>query len=342
MAKRDARNLDHKTLEEIRIRAVEQVQAGESPEDVIRVLGFSRSCIYTWLARYRTGGWGALKAKALLGRPLKIGPKEMKWLYETVTRKNPLQCRFEFALWTRDMVQVLLRERFGVRLSLSSVGRLLKQLGLSCQRPLFKALEQDPRRVEAWQRDEFPAIQALAKQEKAEIWFGDESGLRSDYHAGTTWGIKGQTPVAPHTGNRFSWNMLSVVNARGQLRFMVHEGRLNGVVFMEFLKRLVHNAARPIFLVLDGHSAHKSRLVREYVNSLEGQLRLFFLPPYSPELNPDEQVWNHVKHHGVGRMLVVGKSHLKALIQAKLRRLQNLPGLVRSFFQLPDTKYAAQ
>jgi transposase len=171
--------------------------------------------------------------------------------------------------------------------------------------------------------------------------FGDESGLRSDYHAGTTWGVKGQTPVVPHTGNRFSLNMLSVVNARGQLRFMVHEGRLNGPVFVEFLKRLVYKAPRPIFLVLDGHSVHKSRPVRDYVTSQDGKLRLFFLPPYSPELNPDEQVWNHVKHHGVGRMFVNGKDQLRILIQAKLRRLQKSPWLVQSFFLLSDTLYAA-
>jgi len=341
MAKRDARNLDHKTLEEIRIRAVEQVQSGESPEDVIRVLGFSRSCIYTWLARYRTGGWGALKAKALVGRPLKISGQQMKWLYTAITQNSPLQYRFEFALWTRDMIQLLLQEKFGLHLSLSSVGRLLKQLGLSCQRPLFRAIEQDPRRVELWKRQEFPAIQALAKQEQAEIWFGDESGIRSDYHAGTTWGAKGHTPVAPHTGNRFSLNMLSVVNARGQLRFMVHEGRLNGAVFIEFLKRLMYKSPRPIFLVLDGYSAHKSRPVREYVESLDGRLRLFFLPPYSPELNPDEQVWNHVKNHGIGRMVVAGKDHLRLLVQAKLRRIQKIRSLVQSFFRLPDTQYAA-
>lgn len=340
MVKRDARNLDHKTLEEIRIRAVQQVQAGESPEDVIGALGFSRSCIYTWLARYRTGGWGALKAKALLGRPVKISGQQMKWLYEAITQNSPLQYRFEFALWTRDMIQELLREQFGLRLSLSSVGRLLRQLGLSCQRPLFRAIEQDPRRVAAWKRDEFPAIQALAKQVRAEIWFGDESGLRSDYHAGTTWGAIGHTPVVPHTGNRISINMLSAVNARGQMRFMVHEGRLNATVFLEFLTRLVYKQPRPIFLILDGHSAHKARVVREYVNSLEGKLHIFFLPPYSPELNPDEQVWNHVKHHGVGRMFVAGKAHLSILIRAKLRRLQKSPRLVQSFFLLPDTQYA--
>ena len=163
--------MDHRTLEEIRIRAVEQVQAGESPEVVIRALGFHRGCIYKWLARYRAGGWSALKARALKGRPMKITAQQMRWIYVTVTQNNPLQYRFEFALWTRAMVQTLLREQFQLRLSLSSVGRLLAQLGRSCQRPLFRAIEQDPKRVERWKREEFPAIQALARQAKAEIWF---------------------------------------------------------------------------------------------------------------------------------------------------------------------------
>jgi transposase len=196
--------------------------------------------------------------------------------------------------------------------------------------------------VDEWKRKEFPVIQSLAKQEGAQIWFGDESGLRSDHHAGTTWGVKGQTPVVPHTGNRFSLNMLSVVNALGQMRFMVHEGRLNGATFIEFLKRLMYNAPTPIFLILDGHSTHKSRIVRAYVDSLQGKLRLFFLPPYSPERNPDEQVWNHVKNHGVGRMFVHGKEHLKMLVQRKRRSLQNSPALIQSFFCLSDTLYAAE
>jgi len=238
MARRDARSLDHKTLEEIRILAVERVQAGESPEDIIRTLGFTRSCIYTWLALYRAGGWGALRARAL------------------------------------------------------------KQLGLSCQRPLFRAVEQDPERVRQWLDEEYPRIRRQTQRQRAEIYFGDEAGVRSDYHSGTRWGAKGRTPVVLSTGQRNSVNMISAVSARGHLRFMLTKGRVNGTVFVEFLKRLMHNAQRPIFLILDGGSFHHSRPVRDYVDSLEGKLHLFFLPSYSPELNPDEQVWNYVKHHG--------------------------------------------
>jgi len=342
MKRRDARALDHKTLEEIRIRAVERVQAGESPEVVIQVLGLSRSCIYTWLARYRAGGWGALKARALKGRPLKMQPAQMKWVYQTVVGKSPLQFRFEFALWTREMIRLLLREQFQLKLSLASVGRLLKQLGLTCQRPIFRATEQDPQRVRQWREQDYPVIRQEARLCGAEIYFGDEAGVRSDCHAGTTWGIKGQTPVVHTAGQRSSVNMISAVSARGHLRFMLTKGKVNGLVFTEFLKRLMHGAARRVFLILDGGSYHHSRPVKDYVASLDGKLRLFFLPPYSPELNPDEQVWNYVKHHGVAKAaLRGGKGELRKLVLARLRSLQKLPWTVRMFFLTPDAQYAA-
>ena len=342
MKRRDARALDHKTLEEIRIRAVERVQAGESPEVVIQVLGLSRSCIYTWLARYRAGGWGALKARALKGRPLKMQPAQMKWVYQTVVGKSPLQFRFEFALWTREMIRLLLREQFQLKLSLASVGRLLKQLGLTCQRPIFRATEQDPQRVRQWREQDYPAIREEARLCGAEIYFGDEAGVRSDCHAGTTWGIKGQTPVVHTSGQRSSVNMISAVSARGHLRFMLTKGKVNGMVFTEFLKRLMHGAARRVFLILDGGSYHHSRPVKDYVASLDGKLRLFFLPPYSPQLNPDEQVWNYVKHHGVAKAaLRGGKGELRKLVLARLRPLQKLPWTIRMFFLTTDAQYAA-
>ncbi len=280
-------------------------------------------------------------ARALKGRPPKISAAQLRWLYNTVVGKNPLQFRFEFALWTREMMRILLREKYSLHLSVSSVGRLLRQLGLSCQRPLFRAAEQDPNRVRRWREQQFPAIRESAKREGAQIWFGDEAGVRSDYHAGTTWGVKGETPVVPATGRRSSVNMLSAVNARGQLRFMLVKGRVGGAEFADFLRRLTHNATQPVYLVLDGSSIHRSRAVRDFVAAQEGRLRLFFLPPYSPELNPDEQVWNYVKHHGVGKAALRGAAELRDYVLSRLRSLQRLPSTVRSFFQTLETKYAA-
>jgi len=340
VSKQDGRSLDHKTLEEIRIRAVERVQAGESPEVVIQTLGFSRACIYNWLALYRAGGWAALKARALSGRPKKISGAQLNWLYGTIVGKSPLQFRFEFALWTRPILQTLLWEEWKLKLSLSSISRLLKQLGLTCQRPLFRASEQDPARIRDWLEAEYPAIRELAKLEGAVMFFGDEAGVRSDYHAGTTWGVKGQTPVVTRSVERARVNMLSAISSKGELRFMLEAGRVTGEVFVEFLRRLLHGATGPVFLIVDGAPIHRSKLVNAFLASTNGQLRLFFLPPYAPELNPDEQVWNYVKNHGVGRQGLTRASELREKVMSRLRSLQQLPWTIRMFFLLPDTQYA--
>lgn len=340
MIKQDARKLDHKTLEAIRIRAIQQVQGGESPEVIIKALGFSRRCIYLWLAAYRSGGWDALKAGRLMGRPKKLSGVQIKWIYKTVTGKSPLQLKFPFALWTRDMIRTLIRRKYGIRLSLASVGRLLAQLGLTCQKPLAKAFEQNPSLVQKWLRKEYPAIQKQAKREGAKILFSDESGVRSDFHAGTTWAKVGQTPVVRHTGRRFSMNMISAVGARGELRFMVTSKRLGSRLFLEFLKRLIRNTPHKIFLIVDGHPAHRAKAIQAFLKKTD-RLKLFFLPPYSPELNPDEHVWNDVKNNAVGRSLIETQADLKTAILSRLRHLQKKPAKIRSFFQSKTTRYAA-
>lgn len=337
----DGRKLSHAKLEEIRFEAVKAVQAGESPSAVARRKGLYTNRLFVWLAAYRNGGWQALRARKAMGRPKRLDAKQIRWVYDTVTSKNPLQFKLPFALWTRAQIRTLIAQRFSVKLSLVSVGRLLAQLGLTCQRPLFRAYQQDRSLVERWLKQEYPRIRARAKREKAEIFFEDESGVRSDFHSGTTWAPRGQTPVVRVTGQRFSLNMISAVSPRGELRFMVVRGGVGGGVFIDFLKRLVHGQRRPIYLIVDGHPAHRSKKVKAYVASLQGKLRLLFLPPYSPELNPDELVWNDVKNNGVGRTLLHSPADLMRAVVGRLRYLQKSPEIVRSFFQVPETCYAA-
>lgn len=341
MQKQDARKLDHKTLEEIRIRAVRQVQSGESPEKVIAALGFSSRCIYNWLAMYRAGGWDALRARRISGRPTKLMGRQIRWLYNTVTMKSPLQLQLPFALWTRPQIQVLLQRKYGIKLSLSSIGRLLGQIGLSCQKPLFRAWQQNPAVVKQWLDSEFPKIRKAAKRAGAEIFFEDESGVRSDFHAGTTWAPKGKTPIIRVTGQRFSLNMISAISPKGALRFMVVKGGVGAKVFLTFLKRLMQGRRRPVYLIVDGHPSHRAKIVKKFVESTKGRLKLFFLPPYSPELNPDELVWNDVKNNGVARSLIAKPNDLQRAVVGRLRFLQKTPERVRSFFQAPDTRYAA-
>jgi transposase len=341
MRKDDARKLDHATLEAMRTRAVASVQAGESPEVVAKALRINRTTIYIWLAAYRRGGWNGLKAKPVPGRPPKLDAKKLNWIFNTVTQKNPLQLRFQFALWTCEMIAKLIRDKYGIKLSRQSVGRLLAQLGLSCQKPLYQALERNEALVKQWLRKEYPAIKALAIKQKAEIYFGDAAHVRSDHHAGRTWGKIGETPIVQATGARYGFSMISAITAKGHMRFMMIEGGVNSDVFIEFLKRLLIGADRKIFLIVDRGPAHISKKTKAFVEDLGGALTLFYLPPYSPDLNPDELVWNHVKTNSVGRTATIDKRSFKRTVFTALCSLQRRPKQIQSFFRKPSLRYAA-
>jgi transposase len=341
MKRNDARRLGHKTLTELRKRAVGSVQDGQSPEVVARALGINRVTIYGWLSRYRHGGWDALDARKRGGRTPKLDAKAMQWIYKTITTKNPLQLKFSFALWTSKMVARLIEGRFGVKLSKASVCRLLAQLGLTPQRPVWRAYQQKPEQVQRWLKNSYPRIKSMARSLKAQIYFGDEAGVRSDHHAGTTWAAKGKTPIVSTTGARFGLNMISVVSAQGEFRFMTVKGRIGAKQFIEFSKRLIHGADRMIFLIVDGHPAHKAKSVTKYVKANKERIRLYYLPPYSPELNPDERVWNDLKNNVVGRKAISTPQQLHEEVMRHMRCLQNSPDRVRSYFNNATTIYAA-
>ena len=342
MRTNDARRLDHSTLEAMRERAVRSVQDGESPEVVARVIGINRSTIYGWLAQYRRGGWGALKAKPLFGRPPKLDGKKLKWIYDIVTQKNPLQLNFAFALWTREMVAKLIKDKFHISLSLVSVGRLLAQLGITCQRPLHRALERDAALVQQWLKQEYPKIKALARREKADIYFGDAAHMRSDHHAGRTWGKKGETPVVLSTGARYRVSLISAVTSRGYMRFMIKKkGGVNADVFIAFLRRLMIGSKNRIFLIVDRGPAHIAKKTKAFIASLGGQLRLFYLPPYSPNTNPDELVWKHLKADTVGRTSITSFDDFNEKVRSSMLALQRSPAKIRAFFQKPSLRYAA-
>jgi transposase len=335
----DGRKLDHQTLEVLRFRAVERVEAGAHPEDVAEALGLARGTVYMWLAKYREGGREALRARPVPGRPAKLSGEQLRRLYALIVGADPRQLEFEFALWTREMVRELIRREFKVALSVVSVGRLLRKLGLSPQRPLYRAYQQNPEAVERWKSEEYPAIRAQAAAEGATIYFADEAGIRSDYHAGTTWAPVGETPVVKATGARFSVNMVSAVTAKGALRFAVYDQSFTTKTFIDFAKRLLHDTDGPVYLIVDGHPTHRAKAVKEFVASTRGRLKLFLLPGYSPELNPDEWVWKNVKHDKIARRGVTSKDDLKAKAIGALRRLQKLPHLVRGFFADPHLRY---
>src|SRR5215471_5363697 len=193
---RDGRKLDHKTLEAIRRMAVERVREGEVASAVIASYGFCRTTIYKWLRKVKRGGRGdPLRSSKGTGRPAKLTAKQMQQVFRWINGKDPRQYGFDFGLWTRKIVAQLIAERFGIDLSLASVGTLLASLNLTPQKPLTRAYQRDPAAIEAWKRKIYPQLAARAKRQGAEIYFWDESGFRADAVHGKTWGVRGQTPV---------------------------------------------------------------------------------------------------------------------------------------------------
>ncbi len=337
----DGRKLNHSAREAIRIRAVQRILDGESPEVIAKTLGYHRSAVYQWLKRYEAAGIEGLKYQKIPGKQPTLSKAQKQKIFDIVTSKNPLQLKFAFALWTRAMVKDLILDQFSISLSEVSVGRLLHELGLTPQRPLRRAYQQNPERVTSWLQQEYPAIQKEAKAVKATIYFGDEAGIRSDYHSGTTWAPKGQTPVIRTTGARHSLNLVSAVSAKGSMRFMTVKGKMTADRFIEFLERLLKNQSTPVFLIVDGHPVHRSARVKAFVEATNGRLKLFHLPAYSPELNPDEQVWNQLKNHRIGKMFIKSLDDMVEKVGSALRPIQRSPALIRSFFHHRECRYAA-
>lgn len=274
MTKKDGRALPHALREEIRKRAVERVLLGESPEQVIAALGFHRSCIYAWLAKYRAGGEQALGTKPIAGRPRKIPERCVEELRELI-KSDPRQLGFHDALWTREMIRELLARKFDVKVSMRSIGNVLQQLGIKVRRKPLKECGKEPRAIKHWREESWPEIQQAAKMAKAQIYFGDESSIRFDCHRGATACARGQTTAVENTDHRFRVNLISAISSRGEQRFMATAQRLTVTVFIDFLQRLLHGAERPVFLIVEGHPVHRRKRVCDYVESTEGKLKLF-------------------------------------------------------------------
>ena len=249
--------------------------------------------------------------------------------------------KLEFALWTREAVAVLIERETGMRLSLSGVGNYLRSWGFTAQRPIRRATERREAEVQAWIETEYPAIARRAKAEKAEIQWADETGLSNQANYGKSFAPKGNTPIIPRPAARFSQSMISSVTNQGKLRFMVYDGALNTRVFLEFLKRLIRNAAHKIFLILDNLRVHRAKIVTAWAKANKDKIELFYLPPYAPDRNPDEFLNNDLKQAMARRRTPRNRAALKSGLKSYMRGLQMRPAKVRSFFQAPSVLYAA-
>jgi transposase len=344
MIKKDARSLSQDAQEALRLRAVKAVIKGMMQKDAALTFGVKPCIVSRWMQTYRMYGMKGLKKK-------KRGPKESPGLLKgwqaaaicnLIRDRHPEQLKLPFALWTSRSIKEMIRRRFNVNLSGRSVRRYMQRWGFTPQKPKRVAYEKDAAAAERWKRREYPAIRALAKKEKARIYWGDEMGLRSDHQAGRSYSPRGVTPTRMGTGRRFSCNMISAITNRGDLSFMIYKRRFTDQVFIEFMGRLIKETkGRKIFLIVDGHPVHRSRAVKAWVEGQAKKIQLFFLPPYSPELNPDECVNNDVKTNAVGTQIIKDREAMIRKVRNYLKKRKGDREQVKKYFHEPDVQYAA-
>ena len=341
--KLDNRHLTPEQQEILRIKAVEAVLSGEKQASVARIFGVSRWSVCQWMKKSRKKGVAVLAAKRRGGRKSRLlDARQSEAIVRTLQEKEPSHLDLPFSLWTREAVKALIERELGVKLAIRTIGTYLQRWGLTPQKPLARAYEQNPEAVQQWLKKEYPRIQAQAKAENGLILWGDEMGLRSQHQAGRSYGQKGQTPVVGKTGKRFGYNMIAAISNLGKLYFSLYDGSFKSTVFIGFLEKLLRQMkGRKVFLILDGYSVHQSEVVNEWLKGKEALIELFFLPTYSPELNPEELLNHEIKATVFRTKRPRTKKELKALLKSKLYSLQRQPEKIKACFKAKHTLYAA-
>jgi len=306
------------------------------------IFGITERSIRRINAQYKLGGIRCLKNKkrGVTGGK-KINGVQAAEVRKLIKDKLPDQLKLSFGLWTREAVKQLIADRYAIELSRWQVGRYLKAWGYTPQKPISKAFEQKPEKVKAWLDKEFPAIKKRATKEKAIIYFGDETGMRSDHQAGKSYAPKGETPVIKRTGQRFSLNMISAISNRGHLQFMIIDDRFNSEVFQIFLKQMIKYSRQKIYFVNDGHPAHKTKKLNEWLTKNKEKIEVFFLPPYSPELNPQEYVNQDVKTNVIGKKRPINKAQMKSNVELFMNSRKKNKKQVQKYFHVSHVRYAA-
>jgi transposase len=335
----DGRKLKRDAQEAVRKLAVRRVREGEKPSQVIKSYGLCRTTIYGWLRAEEERGEAALDRRKGSGRPSKLTAKDKAKVGKWITGKDPRQYGFDFGLWTRKILASLIHEKIGIKLGLTAVGRLLANLNITPQKPLRRAYERDPTAVEKWKKEDFPKIKKRAKKRNADLFFLDESGIRSDSPLGRTWAPRGKTPIVKTSGQRQSVNAISAVNTKGAFWFDIYTSKLNGSLFLSLLKRFMRGRRKPTMLIMDRHPAHIAKMISEYIQSQKGRIEIYFLPGYAPDLNPDEFVWSHLKRNGVSKQPLRKNEPLRGRVLKDLNAIKGNRILVRSFFAAETVAY---
>lgn len=345
MEARDFRGIGRSAQEELRRRALLLVlREGRSQSEAALAVGVARQTVSLWVKRYRAAGdEGLLDGRRVSPRRGKglLSEAEAAQVRGWIADRLPDQLKLPFALWTSRAVRELILRRFGKRLGLSTVQLYLQRWGMTPQKPLTRARERSPAAIARWLAQDYPAIAARAKAEGAVIYWGDETGISNQDQIGRTYAPKGETPVVVRMARRLSQSMISAVSNRGLMRFMLYEGALNVARFLAFLRRLIRDAGRKLFLIVDNLPVHRAHKVRAWVAAHARQIALFHLPSYAPDHNPDEHLNNDLKQQLRQKPQPASKEQLAKGARAVLRSIQRSPERITSYFSPPPVRYAA-
>jgi transposase len=344
MEKIDARTLKPEVQEQLRKQAIHLRQKGQSVEQIAAILDVNSRTVYRWWQLYQRGGVKSIRIRRR-GRPTgacrRLTVEQEKQIQRLIRDKQPDQMKLPFALWSRIAVQQLIQQLWAMRMPIRTVGEYLKRWGFTPQKPFRRAYEQNPKLVKQWLEEQYPGIAQRAKQEDAEIQWADETGLCNGSYYGRSYAPRGKTPAIRLPARPQRINLISTVTNQGKVRFMVYRDTMTAQTMIRFMRRLIKDVGRKVFLIVDNLRVHHSKLVREWLEEHREQIEVFYLPSYSPELNPDEYLNCDLKvgvHTGVP---ATSKSQLARKAIGHLRMLQKRPARVAKYFKHPKIAYAA-
>jgi len=342
--KRDARKLTISAQQELRERGIKMRNEGMSYQDIGNILEVHHTTVSTWYAKYKRDGENGIK---ILPRGRKEGdkktlsPSQEAQIIQRLIDTTPKQLKFKYVLWTREAVQKLIKHEFGEEMPISTVGKYLQRWEFTSQVPIKRAYERNDAKVQEWLKNEYPAIEKQSKEENAEIQWADETACVSLPSIIKGYAPKGKTPVMEHTAKRFKINMISSITNRGKLRFMVYEQNMDADLFVTFLKSLIESSDKKIFLILDNLRVHHSKIVKAWVEEHQEKIALFYLPAYSPDLNPDEYLNNDFKKNVNAKNIPVNKKELAQNTENFMSMLSNDSQRVANYFKHEKIAYAA-
>jgi transposase len=328
----------------IRKSIIRLLKEGKSGREIAKLLDVSEGHVSNTKKAYEKDGIAGLKIKARgrrMGGQRILSPEQEQEIRKTIVDKNPEQLRLSGCMWTRSNIRELIRQTYGLTLPLSTLGYYLSRWGFSVQRPVKRAYKQDEKKIEKWLESEFPGISKRAKEENAEIFFGDETGVQNTASYARGYAPIGQTPVVEVDSQKIKVNMLSAISNQGKLRFILYKDNMNADNLIDFMRRLVRDTSKKVFLILDNLRVHHSKKVAEWLSRHKDEIEVFFLPPYAPEYNPTELLNNDLKRDIGNRRMPRSESDVEHNIRSYMKTLQLRPQKVRSFFCAPFTSYAA-